>query len=101
MCVDHVSRGNGAERESPPMSPEQSSHPRLAGVAQVAQAAGRKEGGVPPPTTATARKGGPGRTVLVTVLVAIPLVKIAWTVGSGDATREVVSATGLPAPAFG
>lgn len=101
MCVDHVSRGNGAERESPPMSPEQSSHPRLAGWPRWHRQQAAKEVGVPAPTTATDRKGGPGRTVLVTVLVAIPLVKIAWTVGSGDATREVVSATGLPAPAFG
>ncbi|KDN80714.1 hypothetical protein [Kitasatospora cheerisanensis] len=40
------------------------------------------------------RRGGPGHTVLLALVVAVPLVKIAWTVGGGSHTREVVSAMG-------
>ncbi|MFF4341204.1 hypothetical protein ACFY00_14865 [Kitasatospora sp. NPDC001540] len=42
------------------------------------------------------RKGGPGHTVLLALLAAVPLVKIAWTVGGGSHTREVVSTLGVP-----
>ncbi|GLW54495.1 hypothetical protein [Kitasatospora phosalacinea] len=42
------------------------------------------------------RKGGPGHTVLLALLAAVPLVKIAWTVGGGSHTREVVTTMGVP-----
>ncbi|MFJ5231281.1 hypothetical protein ACIQBJ_15455 [Kitasatospora sp. NPDC088391] len=42
------------------------------------------------------RKGGPGHTVLLALVAAVPLVKIAWTVGGGSHTREVVTTLGVP-----
>nr|WP_202524382.1 hypothetical protein [Kitasatospora sp. SID7827] len=42
------------------------------------------------------RKGGPGHTVLLALLAAVPVVKVAWTVGGGSHTREVVSTMGVP-----
>ncbi|GAA2119794.1 hypothetical protein GCM10009759_68120 [Kitasatospora saccharophila] len=46
--------------------------------------------------TESDRKGGPGHTVLLALLAAVPLVKVAWTVGGGAHTREVVSTMGVP-----
>ncbi|MGW1840248.1 hypothetical protein [Streptomyces sp. NPDC002067] len=36
------------------------------------------------------RKGGPGHTVLMALAFAVPVVKVAYTVGGGDAVREVL-----------
>ncbi len=36
------------------------------------------------------RKGGPGHTVLMALALAVPVVKVAYTVGGGDAVREVL-----------
>ncbi|AJF68286.1 hypothetical protein [Streptomyces vietnamensis] len=36
------------------------------------------------------RKGGPGHTVLVALAVAVPVTKLAYTVGGGDAVRDVL-----------
>ena len=36
------------------------------------------------------RRGGPGRTVLVAVALALPALKVAWTVGGGHAAWEVL-----------
>ncbi|MFI0924693.1 hypothetical protein ACH4TP_12285 [Streptomyces sp. NPDC021012] len=38
----------------------------------------------------TDRKGGPGHTVLVALAVAVPVTKLAYTVGGGDAVRDVL-----------
>ncbi|QES09569.1 hypothetical protein DEJ44_30675 [Streptomyces venezuelae] len=35
------------------------------------------------------RKGGPGHTVLLALAVAVPVTKVAYTVGGGDAVRDV------------
>ncbi|MGW8378073.1 hypothetical protein [Streptomyces sp. ODS28] len=37
------------------------------------------------------KKGGPGHTVLLALVLAVPVVKVAYTVGEGDAVREVFS----------
>lgn len=34
------------------------------------------------------RKGGPGHLVLVAVVFAVPVLKLAWTLGGGDAARD-------------
>ncbi|WP_426404574.1 hypothetical protein ACN9M0_31035 [Streptomyces sp. R-07] len=36
------------------------------------------------------RKGGPGHTVLVALALAVPVTKLAYTVGGGDAVRDVL-----------
>ncbi|MET9676215.1 hypothetical protein ABZY68_24450 [Streptomyces sp. NPDC006482] len=36
------------------------------------------------------RKGGPGHTVLVALALAVPITKVAYTVGGGDAVRDVL-----------
>ncbi|MFC8268667.1 hypothetical protein ACFUIZ_23520 [Streptomyces cinereoruber] len=36
------------------------------------------------------RKGGPGHTVLMALAFAVPVTKLAYTVGSGDAVRDVL-----------
>ncbi|MGW9449186.1 hypothetical protein [Streptomyces sp. NPDC055632] len=36
------------------------------------------------------RKGGPGHTVLVALVVAVPVTKVTYTVGGGDAVRDVL-----------
>ncbi|MEU2238203.1 hypothetical protein ABZ572_02210 [Streptomyces sp. NPDC018338] len=36
------------------------------------------------------RKGGPGHTVLVALALAVPVTKVAYTVGGGDAVRDVL-----------
>ncbi|WP_432062590.1 hypothetical protein [Streptomyces sp. S1] len=36
------------------------------------------------------RKGGPGHTVLVALLFAVPVTKLTYTVGGGDAVRDVL-----------
>ncbi|MFF4173086.1 hypothetical protein [Streptomyces sp. NPDC001744] len=38
----------------------------------------------------TDRKGGPGHTVLVALALAVPVTKLAYTVGGGDAVRDVL-----------
>ncbi|MFF9500764.1 hypothetical protein [Streptomyces sp. NPDC014656] len=35
------------------------------------------------------RKGGPGHTVLIALALAVPVAKVAYTVGGGDAVRDV------------
>ncbi|EYT82064.1 hypothetical protein CF54_15750 [Streptomyces sp. Tu 6176] len=48
--------------------------------------ADRDDGGV---ARSVDRKGGPGHTVLLALLLAIPVVKVAYTVGGGGAARDV------------
>ncbi|MCF2533126.1 hypothetical protein [Yinghuangia soli] len=40
------------------------------------------------------RHGGPGHYVLLVLLIALPMVKLAWTVGGGTETRDVITAMG-------
>ncbi|RKE23275.1 hypothetical protein [Streptomyces sp. TLI_171] len=55
-----------------------------------------QEDGPPDGHAEVDRKGGPGHTVLLALLAAVPLVKIAWTVGGGSHAREVVTTMGVP-----
>lgn len=41
------------------------------------------------PARSADRKGGPGHTVLLAVALAVPVTKVAYTVGGGAAARDV------------
>ncbi|MFI1582548.1 hypothetical protein [Embleya sp. NPDC020630] len=40
------------------------------------------------------KRGGPGHNVLLLLILMLPALKLAWTVGEGSATRDVVTAMG-------
>ncbi len=55
-----------------------------AGLSSVSPGPGQEE----PPRSAD-RKGGPGHTVLLALVLAVPVTKVAYTVGGGGAARDV------------
>ena len=56
---------------------------------------GSGDGGEGRPRAALDRKGGPGHTMLVAVLLAVPVVKIAFTVGGAGPARAVLTSLGV------
>lgn len=50
---------------------------------------------MPAPDRALDKRGGPGHTVLLLVILMLPALKVAWTVGEGAATRDIVTTMGL------
>ncbi|MGR7000289.1 hypothetical protein ACU686_23215 [Yinghuangia aomiensis] len=50
---------------------------------------------MPAPDRALDKRGGPGHSVLLLVILTLPALKVAWTVGEGTATRDIVATMGL------
>lgn len=64
-------------------------------AASGASGGGTSGGGEARQRAALDRKGGPGHTMLVAVLLAVPVVKIAFTVGGAEPARTVLSTLGV------
>lgn len=53
------------------------------------------ESKAPAPDRALDKRGGPGHSVLLLVILMLPALKVAWTVGEGAATRDIVTTMGI------